>query len=75
MCCKIWGSHSSVESLVKKLSFCVNQVTERLYFYINKDTETEKLVNEYILLTFFNWFYFSEQRLWIQRVLVPFKEG
>jgi len=51
---------------VKKLSFCMNRVNERLYFYTNKDPKTEKLLNECILLTFYNCYYCSEQCMWIQ---------
>lgn len=51
---------------MKKLSFYNNHATERLYFYTNKDPETEKLLNECILLKFDNWSYCSEQCMWIQ---------
>jgi hypothetical protein len=37
---------------VKKLSLYMNKVSERLYFYTNKDPETKKSLNECILLTF-----------------------
>jgi len=44
----------------------MNHVTQRLYFFTNKDPKTEKLLNDCILLTFDNLSYCSEQCLWIQ---------
>jgi hypothetical protein len=45
-------------------------VTERLYFYTNKDPDTKKLLKESILLTFYNESYFFEQCMWIQGELM-----
>ena len=46
------------------------------YFYTSKDPETEKLLNECMLLTFYNWSYCSEQWMWIQgEFMCLFKEA